>query len=178
LLGIEHRLPQLACLRVGHDRGLDIAGLVLKIPVTTQAGVTGRIIRGRDIGIRQLGQRVYQDLTGLARSEVTAIDQDVAFRSQRCAPGGDEVFLVLQRNRIKGVTAELDIAVTTVTDQMDRIEIGVLEQQAGDLINATSLRVDHYDVQFTIVPNSPVYLGEQGLVIGDTGIDDDQFLTN
>ena len=61
-------------------------------------------------------------------------------------------------------------------DQVQDIEVAVLLQRIGNLGNAILVGIQYHHAEMSVVAGLVQDVGEQGFIVGHTGIDDDQFV--
>ena len=113
--------------------GLDRAGADLEVPVATEIGRAGRIVRGGDVGAGHFREGVDEREARVRLGEVAAVEQDVAAFRHCLANGGELARVLVEVFVAEDGVAELDPAVVAVADDLDGFDIRAALQRLGDL---------------------------------------------
>ena len=177
-VGRERALPIVADLVENQRRGVDRAARVLEFPVAALLGVARDVVRRRNVGPRDLGQCVDQQLAALARREIAAIDEDVAIGTECFTPRCKCRRLRFEGTQINAFLTQTDAAVAGMADEVERVEVVVAGEQFADLSHPRPCWAQYDDIELRISGHTRLDVGQQAVVVRYIGCHYDEFVSN
>ena len=144
--GPKVALPVRASQCLKRAKAINAAGLEFKIPVGPKRGVTGQVVRSRNVSARQFSQSRDQSSPGFSRREVAAINQQVRVCQEMIFPGSNLSNVIGGQISCNPFIAKLKSAAVTVTNDVDRAEPIKPLYCSGDLIETRAVLVQQHNL--------------------------------
>nr|WP_247877499.1 hypothetical protein [Azospirillum agricola] len=155
------------------ERGIrfDVTNGSFKLPVSLQRGGARPVRRSRNISAGQRRQIPDESQSIAPFGDVAAVDQQVAVRGEGAADGGEVGAVGGHGGLVERNGAEIDIPFRTVADDVNGVITAVGLCPLSHLRQAVLGRIEqhHFHAGLRAV--------DQGLIIGDVGFDEDDFLS-
>ena len=107
--------------------------------------MSGQVTTGSNVRIGQFRQRIGKVNSHLSLSQLATVKQEVSICRKGIRPATNLVLILRQRFGVQSRVPQKQFTIATMGNKMYGVNIGVLGQRIGDLLNSVFLGIQNND---------------------------------